>query len=135
MYFRDVSMKYINQRQSPRIDIRLKCHVSSPGLGVHGDMITENISRSGILVVWKSDKHIPLPEIGDLLTVEVELPSHHSFGRKCIHCQAQVVRVAKMEKDAPRVALSVNYMKFRAYRDKISALEKLEPAGIGTWMS
>ena len=128
-------MKYINQRQSPRIDIRLKCHVSSPGPGVRGEMVTENISRSGILVIWKSEQPLPLPEVGELLTVDIELPSHHSFGRKCIHCQAEVVRVAKPAKDAPRVALSVNYMKFRAYREKISALEKLEPAGIGTWMS
>jgi hypothetical protein len=128
-------MKYINQRQSPRIDIRLKCRVSAPGMGLRAEMITENISRSGILVIWKSDQSLPVPAVGDLLTVDVELPSHHGFGRKCIHCQAQVVRVTDPEGESPRVALSVNYMKFRAYRDKISALERLEPAAVGTWMS
>ena len=128
-------MKYINQRQSPRIDIHLKCHVSAPGQCFRGSMVTENISRSGILLVWKTDYPAPMPEVGQLLTVEIELPLHHSFGRKCMHCQAEVVRVSALDDGAPRVALSVNYMKFRAYCDKIAALEKLEPAGIGTWMS
>lgn len=128
-------MKFINQRQSPRIDIGLTCHVSLPGHGLRGSMMTENISRSGILVVWKSDRPVPLPGLGEMVTVDIELPAHHGFGRKCIHCQAEVVRVTAPEGEAPRVALSVNYMKFRSYREKITALEQLEPAGANTWMS
>lgn len=130
-------MKYINQRQSPRIDIRLNCHVSSPGLCYRSSMVTENISRSGILVIWKPEPPgAGLPRVGQLITVDIELPANHGFGRKCIHCQAEVVRVAVSESGAPRVALSVNYMKFRAYREKIGALETLEPvAGAGSWVS
>ncbi len=33
-----------------------------------------------------------------------------------------------------RVALSVNYMKFRAYKEKVPALQ-LESAKVGAWMS
>jgi hypothetical protein len=129
-------MKSINQRQSPRIDIRLHCQVSSPGLCDRAGMMTENVSRSGLLVVWDDGRGgLEPPALGDLVTVEIELPAHHGFGRKCIHCQAVVVRVASANGEAPRVALSINYMKFREYRDNISALEKLEPAGMATWVS
>jgi hypothetical protein len=65
----------------------------------------------------------------------VELPSSHGFGRKCIHCQAVVVRVTRQGNDLPRVALNVNYMKFRAYRENITRLESFDTAGAGTWVS
>jgi c-di-GMP-binding flagellar brake protein YcgR len=129
-------MKYINQRESPRIDIRLQCQVSSPGLCRKHRMVTENISRSGLLLVWAPEPEgVRLPEVGRVVTVDVELPSSHGFGRKCIHCQAVVVRITKLENDLPRVALSINYMKFRAYRENIAPLENFDTAGIGTWVS
>ena len=59
-------------------------------------MCTENISRSGLLIVWQSDNgSIPLPSVGQIVTVEVELPANHGFGQKCIHCQGTVTRVAE----------------------------------------
>jgi len=129
-------MKYINQRQSPRIDIRLQCQVSCPGLCPRTSMVTENISRNGLLVVWKSQSPgAGLPQPGQLVTVDIELPANHGFGRKCIHCQGVVVRVTVPQDGVPRVALNVNYMKFRAFREKIPALERLEPAGAATWLS
>jgi hypothetical protein len=128
-------MKSINHRQSPRIDVRLKCQVSSPGLCHRRPMLTENISRSGLLVLWKSEENTVLPQVGQLVTVDIELPAHSGFGRKCIHCQAEVVRVTVAGSEPPRVALSVNYMKFRAYRENISALEKLDQSGVGLWTS
>lgn len=128
-------MKLINQRQSPRIDIRLQCRISSPGTRVSSGMYTENISRSGILVVWNAEAGAAPPPVGQLITVEIELPAHHGFGRKCIHCQAVVVRVSQAEGQPPRVALSVNYMKFRNFREPVSTLHCVEPAGMGTWVS
>ncbi len=128
-------MKFINQRQSPRIDIRLQCRISSPGMRGSSAMYTENISRSGMLVAWSAGPNTEIPEVGQLLTVEIELPAHHGFGRKCIHCQAVVVRVTQPEGQCPRVALSVSYMKFCTFQDKFSAFQHLEPADVGTWVS
>ena len=129
-------MKSINQRQSPRIDIRLHCQVSSPGLCDRAAMVTENISRSGILMVWDDGTGgLQPPEVGKLLTVEIELPAHHGFGPKCIRCQAVVVRVTHPKGETPRVGLSINYMKFSEYRDNISALQKLAAAEVGSWVS
>jgi hypothetical protein len=120
-------MKNINRRESPRIDINLRCHVASPALWMQSSMYTENISRSGVLVAWRgADNTIPVPAFGQIITVEIELPAHHGFGQKCIHCQGTVARVMTNE-DFSRVALRVNYMDFRSFHDRIRALEVLRP--------
>jgi hypothetical protein len=116
-------MKNINRRESPRIDIKLRCHVTSPALWMRGSMYTENMSRNGVLVAWRGDGGaLPLPQLGQIVTLDVELPAHHGFGPKCIHAQGTVVRVMQRE-DYPRVALSVNYMDFRTFEDRIHAVE------------
>ena len=128
-------MKQINQRQSPRIDIRLHCQVSAPGLCHRASMVTENISRTGILLAWDGGSPAaPAPQPGQMVTVDIELPAHHGFGRKCIHCQAAVVRVDPGAAGVARVGLRVNYMKFREFQENIPALEDL-PASVGTWLS
>ena len=77
--------------------------------------VTENMSRSGILVSWKADSVVSsLPQPGDLLTVEVELPASQTFGRRCMHCQAVVTRVLAGDVRGPRVALQVSQMQFRS---------------------
>src|SRR6266700_615098 len=98
-------MKNINRRESPRIDIKLRCHVTSPALWMHSAMFTENISRSGILVAWNGADTTPLmPGMGQIVTVEIELPANHGFGQKCIHCQGTVSRI-NLGDEFPRVAL------------------------------
>ncbi len=121
-------MTHMNRRESPRMEIRLRCHVTSPALWMHSAMYTENISRSGLLIVWGGE-YTPIepPSVGQIVTVEVELPANHGFGQKCIHCQGTVVRVAENEGGCPRVALSVNYMDFRSFQDRLGALDPLGP--------
>jgi hypothetical protein len=128
-------MKNINRRESPRIEIKLRCHVTSPALWTRGAMFTENISRSGLLVAWRGEgAPIPLPSIGQILTVEVELPANHGFGQKCIHCQGVVSRITDGDHDYPRIALSVNYMDFRSFHDRIRAVEIMMPEA-NSWMA
>jgi hypothetical protein len=127
-------MKTINRRESPRIDIKLRCHVTSPALWSAGAMYIENISRSGLLIAWRGDgAPLPLPALGQIVTVEVELPANHGFGQKCIHCQGSVIRV-DARADHPRVALQVNYMDFRSFHDRLRALASVEPA-VSSWMA
>ena len=98
-------------------------------------MYTENISRSGVLIAWSGDGgRIPVPAVGQIITVEIELPAHHGFGQKCIHCQGTVTRIVSEENDGPRVALRVNYMDFRAFHDKLRILEALQPVA-NSWMA
>ena len=129
-------MKNINRRESPRIDIKLRCHVTSPAVWVRSAMYTENISRSGVLIAWCSGDggRVPVPVVGQIITVEIELPANHGFGQKCIHCQGTVTRVISDESDGPRVGLRVNYMDFRAFHDKLRILEALQPMA-NSWMA
>jgi hypothetical protein len=129
-------MKNINRRESPRIDIKLRCHVTSPALWTRSAMHTENISRSGILVAWRGEGEtaVPVPLVGEVVTVEIELPANHGFGQKCIHCQGMVTRTSTGDGGYPRVALQVNYMDFRSFHDRIRAMEALQPLA-GSWMA
>jgi len=120
-------MRNINRRESPRIEIKLRCHVTSPALWVRSAMLTENISRSGLLVTWKGEgSALPMPMVGQILTIEVELPANHGFGQKCIHCQGTVTRISS-DPESPRVALRVNYMDFRAFHDRLRVVEATTP--------
>ncbi len=129
-------MKTINRRESPRIEIKLRCHVTSPALWINAEMYTENISRSGLLIAWHgADPGLPMPGLGQILTVEIELPANHGFGQKCIHCQGLVMRVGTGSTgETPRVALRVNYMDFRSFHDRIRAFEAAQPVE-NTWMA
>jgi len=128
-------MKTINRRESPRIEIKLRCHVTSPALWINAEMYTENISRSGILIGWLGvDPALPMPGMGQILTVEIELPANHGFGQKCIHCQGLVMRMSGDNGAGPRVALRVNYMDFRSFHDQIRAYEAMHPVS-KSWMA
>ena len=121
-------MKTVNRRENPRMEVQLRCHVSSPAIWLHSDVYTENISRSGMLIAWRGDgADLPLPSVGQILTIDVELPANHGFGPKCIHCQGTVSRVSQTEAECPRVAMRVNYMDFRALHDQIRAVQAIQP--------
>ena len=121
-------MRNINRRESPRIEIKLRCHVASPALWIRSALYTENISRSGLLVAWRGEgSALPLPSNGQIITIEIELPVHHGFGQKCIHCQGTVIRILQ-DPECPRVALRVNYMDFRAFHDRLRMIDSMQPA-------
>jgi hypothetical protein len=128
-------MKNINRRESLRIEIKLRCHVSSPALWMKCAMYTENMSRSSVLIAWRGvDAELPIPSMGQIVTVEIELPADHGFGQKCIHCQGTVMRIADSVEHFPLIALRVNYMDFRSFHDRVRAFEALQPAA-SSWMA
>ena len=127
-------MKTANRRENPRIDIQLRCHVTSPALWAQSAIYTQNISRSGVLIGWRGGEPAQRPALGQILTVEIELPANHGFGQKCIHCQGTVIRVAHPEQTGMHVALQVNYMDFRSFHDRIRALAALQPVA-ASWMA
>lgn len=122
-------MKPINRRESPRLEIKLRCFVAAPSGRVRSAMQTENMSRNGLLIAWKSENGaVPPPTVGQIVTVEIELPANHGFGPKCLHCQGWVTRVAYDHSDGPRVALRLNYMDFRSLHGRPYTVALREPA-------
>ena len=107
----------MDRRADPRVEVKLPCHVAFPRSKSRLFVgVTENMSRGGILVSWSADRMLTnLPKPGDLLTVDIELPANHSFGRRCMHCQAVVAWVSAGEAGGARVAFQVNQMQFRSY--------------------
>jgi hypothetical protein len=96
-------------------------------------MNTENISRNGILISWRGDDPaLPSPNVGQIFTIEVELPANHGFGQKCIHCQGTVARVCDPGSPAPRIALRLNYMDFRSMQDGLPVPAAIQPV-LGSW--
>jgi hypothetical protein len=110
------------------MEVRLKCRITSPRIWPRSTTgMTENISRSGVLVRWDECSAEPdLPGLGEPVTLEIELPANHSFVRKCIYCQAIVVRIASHDEPARRMAMSVSQMEFRDSSNGLPVLEELE---------
>ena len=122
-------MKPVNRRENPRIEIKLRCYVASPGIRIRNAMHTENMSRNGLLIAWRSENGpAPTPSVGQIVTVEIELPAHHGFGPKCIHCQGSVSRIANDNSAEPSVALRLNYMDFRSFQKKLYSTPLPQPA-------
>jgi hypothetical protein len=128
-------MRQVNRRESHRVEIKLYCYVTSPAIWTRGAMHIENISRSGLLVAWRSDSGpIPTPAVGQILTVEVELPANHGFAPKCIHCQGAVARISSEDQACPRVAVRLNYMDFRSFPD-LAGVQAASQAAANSWMA
>ena len=128
-------MRQVNRRASHRVEIKLYCYVTSPAIWTRGAMHIENISRSGLLVAWRGDTGaIPTPVVGQILTIEVELPANHGFAPKCIHCQGAVARISNEDLECPRVAVRLNYMDFRSFPD-LAGVQPVSQAGANSWMA
>ena len=98
------------------MDVKLKCHVAPIKgwpQGLSG--LTENISRNGVLMICAPGGNAEQPKLGEVVTVEIELPENPVFGKKCIHCQATVVRVGGHDGEPVQLAFSINQMKFTEY--------------------
>jgi hypothetical protein len=120
----------MNRRESPRMDVKLKCHVAPMKTWPQGlSGVTENISRNGVLMLCAEGCTGEQPRIGEVVTVEIELPENPVFGRKCIHCQATVVRVSGENGQPFHVAFSVNQMKFMEYANPAAQFHGIE-AGV-----
>ena len=113
------------------MDVKLKCHVAPMKTWPQGlSGVTENISRNGVLMLCADGGAGEQPRVGEVVTIEIELPENPVFGRKCIHCQATVVRVSGEPGQPFRVAFSVNQMKFTEYESNAAEFGEMQ-AGAG----
>jgi hypothetical protein len=76
--------------------------------------LTENVSRTGILVLWLDGT--PLPEVGGRLTLDVHLPRNPEMSPRIMRCRTTVVRVIPGSGQKHEVALRVQNISFAAAR-------------------
>ena len=73
------------------------------------------MSRGDVLVVLEGESaSAELPCVGDPLLIEIDLPSNHAFGQKCMQCQATVVRVSKPGDGPASLAMRIHKMRFQS---------------------
>jgi hypothetical protein len=97
-------------------------------------MVTENISRDGMLLRWE-DASGRLPGAGEMLIVEVELPEREGFERRCIRCQTTVARVhAEPDAAVVWVGLRIHAMEFRVAQAAPVHREAVSQKGYGSRM-
>ena len=81
--------------------------------------LTENVSRTGMLMRWMEDA--PLPKIDRKLVLDIELPENSEFGPRVMRCRTQVLRVIPGEGNSHDVAVRVLSMRFMKGKREIRA--------------
>lgn len=101
----------MDRRTKSRIDVQLACSVDSgKARAMPIQTLTENVSRSGMLMIWGAAA--PLPALNKRLTLDVQLPENSEFGPRVMRCRAEVTRVVSRDGGDHHVALRVLSMKF-----------------------
>jgi hypothetical protein len=122
----------MNRRSSTRVAVRLACKVIWLEGGESSAMLTENISRDGMLLRW-DDAGGRLPSAGQMVIVEVDLPEQEGFERRCIRCQTTVARVhADPGATFTWVGLRIHAMDFRVAQGVSAQREPIGYTGRGS---
>jgi c-di-GMP-binding flagellar brake protein YcgR len=115
----------MDRRTKSRVDVQLTCYVR-PGKikGQPLRTLTENVSRTGMLMRWTPD--VPLPKVEKKLILDIELPENSDFGPRLMRCRTEVIRVVPRPRDAHDVALRVLSMRFVKTRREIKPSDLLK---------
>jgi c-di-GMP-binding flagellar brake protein YcgR len=101
----------MDRRSKNRMDVQLTCYVGAGKVqATPVRTLTENVSRTGMLMRWMQG--VPLPTVEGKLTLDLELPENSDFGPRVMRCSTQVVRVTPCDGDTHAVALRVLAMRF-----------------------
>ena len=101
----------MNRRTKERLDLRLVCRIgpdkvlSTLGVPAQSLGLTQNLSRSGLLMRWLDT--VSLPTVGSGLTVDIELPGDASFGPRLMRCRTTVVRIITNPDALPTVGMRI----------------------------
>jgi c-di-GMP-binding flagellar brake protein YcgR len=101
----------MDRRTKDRMDVQLTCYVGAGKVqAAPVRALTENVSRTGMLMRWMAG--VPLPAVDRKLILDVQLPENSDFGPRVMRCNTQVVRVTPCEDNTHAVALRVLGMRF-----------------------
>lgn len=108
----------MDRRTKSRIDVQLTCYVDAGRIkGEPMRTLTENVSRTGMLMRWMDG--VPLPKIDKKLVLDLELPENSEFGPRVMRCRTQVLRVVDAPHNGYEVALRVLSMRFMKSKREI----------------
>jgi hypothetical protein len=85
----------MERRRNLRFESQLECRLRRVGGLKSLEGTTINVSRSGALILIQTGQlrdSSAMPQPGDRLQVELLLPAHDGFGRRCLSCTAIAVR-------------------------------------------
>jgi c-di-GMP-binding flagellar brake protein YcgR len=101
----------MERRTKSRIDVQLTCCVDAgKAEATPVRALTENVSRTGMLMRWSGTS--PLPKVDGKLTLDVLLPENSEFGPRVMRCRTEVARVIQRAEGEHEVALRVLTMRF-----------------------
>jgi c-di-GMP-binding flagellar brake protein YcgR len=101
----------MERRTKSRIDVQLTCCVDAgKAEATPVRALTENVSRTGMLMRWSGKS--PLPKVDGKLTLDVLLPENSEFGPRVMRCRTEVARVIQRAEGEHEVALRVLTMRF-----------------------
>jgi c-di-GMP-binding flagellar brake protein YcgR len=101
----------MDRRTKSRIDLQLTCYIGAGKVqAAPVRTLTENVSRTGMLMRWSAGT--PLPSLGGKLVLDVELPENSGFGPRVMRCRAEVIRLTACEGNEHEVALRIASMRF-----------------------
>ena len=117
----------MERRKRTRVTVRLQCHVDRPGqASPQSRTMTENISRTGILIHWESGRGV-VPAVGDPVVVRLKLPANPIFGQRWMLFDASVVRVTRTPDRAVMIAVTGTPMRFAEHSRKLLDMPAATP--------
>ncbi len=75
--------------------------------------ITCNVSRSGLLVQFRPIAEIATPNVGDLMSVEMDLPAPSFKSPRFMSFSGSVSRVIRSDNGVVLIALDISRLRFR----------------------
>ena len=107
----------MEMRKDKRFRLQLRCYLMcgrTNSVLISG--ITEEISRSGLLVRCDQNPIAKLPSAGEYVPVDLELPTGSNRAKpRSLHCHATVVGTRTGAGGETYVALAVDQMQFRDF--------------------
>jgi c-di-GMP-binding flagellar brake protein YcgR len=101
----------MERRSKSRIDVQLTCCVEAgKAEATPVRAFTENVSRTGMLMLWAGGS--PLPKINGKLNLDVLLPENSEFGPRVMRCRTEVKRINRCAEGGHEVGLRVLSMRF-----------------------
>ena len=118
----------MERRRGVRYEMQLSCRLKRHGSYDSVEATTLNLGRLGALVVTEMPSHFGATlrlRPGDTVQLEVTLPAHQNFGRRCLSCDAIAVRCGNQEQGCV-VALQFERVEIRTLLAETAAASRVE---------